>query len=48
MMSHKDEEDLDTWLYELDMAKDYIHKLSTSEIDVKQFDEKQKKIEQEK
>ena len=41
-MNARDEADLDTWLAEVELAKDYISKLSNNEISVKKFDEEQK------
>ncbi len=40
MMSYKDQEDLDTWLAEVEMAKEYVTKLASNEIDMKAFDAK--------
>lgn len=38
-MNSRDEEALDTWLAEVELAKDYVTKLAKGEIDVKKFDE---------
>ena len=34
-MNNKEQEDLETWLTEVDMANDYIKKLAKGEIDIK-------------
>lgn len=34
-LSRRDEEDLDTWLAEVDLAKEYITKLKNGEISTK-------------
>jgi hypothetical protein len=41
-MNRGDEEDLDTWLAEVEMANEYVRKLAKNEINVEKFDEKQK------
>ena len=48
MMSRSDEDAMDAWLAEVDMAKDYVTKLANNEINVEEFDRKQKKVEEEK
>ena len=40
MMSYRDQEDLDTWLAEVEMTNEYVKKLANGEIDVKKFDDK--------
>jgi hypothetical protein len=41
-MNRADEEALDTWLAEVELAKDYISKLANNDISIKEFDDKQK------
>ena len=47
-MNRRDEEDLDTWLAEVELTKEYVSKLAKGDIDVKEFDTANEKREKDK
>ena len=40
MLSHSEQEEMETWLTEVEMAQEYVNKLANDEIEVKAFDSK--------
>jgi hypothetical protein len=47
-MNYKDDEELDTWLAEVDLANDYIKKLAENKLSNEEFEEEMKRKETKK